>query len=68
MAGLHRCRHPPRLADIPTGTYLVVGADKSGPKSTKEKAADKLIGQGAPIRILSEEELVAILEGGQARS
>jgi DNA ligase (NAD+) len=44
-------------------TYLVVGADKSGPKSTKEKAADKLIGQGAPIRILSEEELLAMLEG-----
>jgi DNA ligase (NAD+) len=44
-------------------TYLVVGADRSGPKSTKEKAADKLIGQGAPIRILSEEELLAMLEG-----
>jgi DNA ligase (NAD+) len=49
-------------------TYLVVGADKSGPKSTKEKAADKLVGQGAPIRILSEEDLVTILEGGPAPS
>ena len=43
--------------------YLVVGADRTGPKSTKEKAADKLIGQGAPIRILSEDELLAMLEG-----
>lgn len=46
-----------------TLTYLVVGADKTGPKSTKEKAADKLIGQGAPIQILSEDELLAMLEG-----
>ncbi|WP_394839086.1 NAD-dependent DNA ligase LigA [Pendulispora rubella] len=44
-------------------TYLVVGADKSGPKSTKEKAAEKLIGQGAPLKVLSEDELLAMLEG-----
>ena len=44
-------------------TYLVVGADKTGPKSTKEKAAEKLIGQGATLRVLSEDELVVILEG-----
>jgi DNA ligase (NAD+) len=44
-------------------TYLVVGADKSGPKSTKEKAADKLIAKGAAIRVIQEEELLGILEG-----
>jgi DNA ligase (NAD+) len=45
-------------------TYLVVGADKSGPKSTKEKAADKLIAKGAAIKVIQEEELLAMLEGG----
>lgn len=43
-------------------TYLVVGADKTGPKSTKEKAAEKLIAKGAPIRVIAEEELLAMLE------
>lgn len=41
--------------------YLVVGADKTGGPSTKQKAADKLIAAGARIRILSEEELLAML-------
>lgn len=49
-----------------TLTYLVVGADKTGPKSTKEKAADKLIAQGAAIRVLSEDELLAMLDGTSA--
>ncbi|MCC6807223.1 MAG: NAD-dependent DNA ligase LigA [Deltaproteobacteria bacterium] len=43
-------------------TYLVVGANKEGGPSTKQKAADKLISQGAPIRVLSEAELLAMLE------
>ncbi|MBX3192496.1 MAG: NAD-dependent DNA ligase LigA [Labilithrix sp.] len=47
-----------------TLTYLVVGADKSGPKSTKEKAAEKVIKEGAPLKVISEEELLAMLEGG----
>ena len=42
-------------------TYLVVGADKSGPKSAKEKAADKLLLKGAPLRVLSEDEFLAML-------
>jgi DNA ligase (NAD+) len=46
--------------------YLVVGADKSGPKSTKEKAGDKVIAQGAELRIISESELLAMLEGDAA--
>ncbi|HVH44666.1 MAG TPA: NAD-dependent DNA ligase LigA [Labilithrix sp.] len=47
-----------------TLTYLVVGADKSGPKSTKEKAAEKAIKEGATLKVISEEELLAMLEGG----
>jgi DNA ligase (NAD+) len=47
--------------------YLVVGADKAGPKSTKEKAAEKAMTQGAPLRVISEDELLAMLEGGSQR-
>jgi DNA ligase (NAD+) len=47
-------------------TYLVVGADKSGPKSTKEKAAEKVIGEGAPLKVISEDELLAMLESGKS--
>jgi DNA ligase (NAD+) len=43
--------------------YLVVGADKSGPKSTKEKAADKAIAEGALLRVISEDDLLVMLEG-----
>jgi DNA ligase (NAD+) len=45
-----------------TLTYLVVGADKTGPKSTKEKAAEKAIKEGAPLEVISEDELLALLE------
>lgn len=45
-----------------TLSYLVLGADKTGPKSSKEKAAEKAIADGAPIRVISEEELLALLE------
>ena len=44
-------------------TYLVKGADASGPVSSKEKAAQKLIAQGAALKILSEDELLAMLDG-----
>jgi DNA ligase (NAD+) len=43
--------------------FLVVGADKNGPKSAKEKAADKVIEQGAPLKVISENELLAMLGG-----
>ncbi len=43
-------------------TYLVVGADKTGPKSAKEKAAEKLIAKGAPLKLMTEGELLAALE------
>lgn len=46
-------------------TYLVVGADRTGPKSAKEKAAEKWIAKGAAIRILSESELLALLEAAR---
>lgn len=43
--------------------FLVVGADKTGGPSTKQKSADKLIAAGAPIAVLSEDELTTMLEG-----
>ncbi len=44
-------------------TYLVIGDDKSdGKKSTKEKAADKLVAAGAPLKIVSESEFLARVE------
>ncbi len=45
-----------------TLTYLVVGADKAGPKSAKEKAAEKVTKDGAPLVVLSEDELLAMLD------
>jgi hypothetical protein len=51
------------LSSVTQGlTYLVVGADKSGPKSTKEKVADKLIAKGAPIKVIAEEELLGMID------
>ncbi len=50
-----------------TLTYLVVGADKNGPMSSKEKAAEKVIKEGGPLQILSEDELLAMLDGGGGR-
>lgn len=41
--------------------YLVIGDDKSGGPSTKEKAADKLGAAGVAITRLSEAELLALL-------
>ncbi len=42
-------------------THLVLGAEKDGAKSSKQKAAERLVEQGTPIAILSEPELVALL-------
>jgi DNA ligase (NAD+) len=44
--------------------FLVVGADKTGGPSTKQKTAEKLIAAGAPIKILGEDELMAMLPTG----
>jgi DNA ligase (NAD+) len=43
-------------------SYLVLGQEKDGGKSTKQKAAEKLASQGEPILVLSEDELLAMLE------
>jgi DNA ligase (NAD+) len=48
-------------------TYLVVGADKSDAKSSKEKAAEKLLKDGAPLRVITEAEFLAMLEEVDAR-
>jgi DNA ligase (NAD+) len=42
--------------------YLVVGADKTGPKSTKEKAAERAIKDGAKLKVISEDELLSMIE------
>jgi DNA ligase (NAD+) len=49
-----------------TLSYLVVGADKSGPKSTKEKAAEKAIKEGAPLQVISEDDLLEMIDGAGA--
>lgn len=53
--------------EIPAGvtknlTYLVVGAGR-GAKSSKQKKAEALIAAGAPLKIVSEEELLAMVGG-----
>jgi NAD-dependent DNA ligase len=46
-----------------TLTYLVVGdLKKPGEKSTKEKAADKLIAAGATLKVISESDFLAMIE------
>lgn len=48
-----------------TTTFLVIGDDKSdGKKSSKEKAADKLVAGGGAIRIISESDFLAMAEAG----
>ncbi|MBI5495952.1 MAG: NAD-dependent DNA ligase LigA [Deltaproteobacteria bacterium] len=41
--------------------YLVVGVEKDGGESTKLKSARKLAAAGAPVRILTEDEFLALL-------
>ena len=48
-------------------TYLVVGdLKKPGEKSTKEKAADKLVAAGATTKIISETEFLSMVDDAQA--
>jgi DNA ligase (NAD+) len=42
-------------------TFLVVGADKTGGPSSKQKTAEKLMNEGAPIRVLTEDEFLAMV-------
>ncbi|MFO0612305.1 MAG: NAD-dependent DNA ligase LigA [Polyangiaceae bacterium] len=41
--------------------YLVIGADKTGPKSAKEKAAEKILKEGGALEVISEEQFLAML-------
>jgi DNA ligase (NAD+) len=47
-------------------TFLVQGQEKDGGKSTKQKAAEKLAAAGEPIKVLSEDEILAMLEAASA--
>jgi NAD-dependent DNA ligase len=48
-------------------TYLVVGdLKKPGEKSTKEKAADKLVAAGSTLKIISETEFLSMVDDAQA--
>ena len=50
-----------------TLSYLVVGDDKSGAKSTKEKAAEKLLGDGGALKVISETEFLKMVESARDR-
>jgi DNA ligase (NAD+) len=60
-------------ADTPSSvgphlSYLVIGVERDGEKSTKQKSAEKYNAQGGQIRILDEDHFLALLEtarGGQ---
>jgi len=48
-------------------TYLVVGdLKKPGEKSTKEKAADKLVAAGSTVKIISETDFLSMVDDAQA--
>lgn len=54
-------------AETPTGvsatlSYLVVGVEKGGGKSSKQKNAEKHIAKGAPLLVLDEEGFLALLK------
>ena len=50
-----------------TLSYLVVGdLKKPGEQSTKEKAAAKLAAAGAPVKVISESEFLAMVERARA--
>jgi DNA ligase (NAD+) len=48
-----------------TLTFLVVGDKKTEEKSAKQKAAEKLIAQGAPIQVISESAFLAKVEAAK---
>jgi DNA ligase (NAD+) len=54
-------------ADTPSSvgpglSYLVIGVEKDGEKSSKQKSAEKHIAKGAPIQILNEAEFLSLLD------
>lgn len=60
-------------AETPAGvsaqlSYLVIGVEKDGEKSSKQKAAEKHIAKGAPLQVLDEAAFVRLLEEAKARA
>jgi DNA ligase (NAD+) len=49
-------------------SFVVLGEEKDGGKSTKQKAAEKLIAAGEPIKILSEDDLLSMLTAAEKGS
>lgn len=54
-------------ADTPSGVsahldYLVIGVEKDGAKSSKQKSAEKHIEKGAGLKVIDEKEFLALLE------
>jgi len=49
----------------PKLNYLVIGVERDGQKSTKEKAAEKYNGQGSTIGILDESKFLEFLEAAR---
>ena len=46
-------------------SYLVVGVERDGAKSSKQKSAEKLIEKGSPITLLDEKQFQALLESAR---
>jgi BRCT domain type II-containing protein len=49
-----------------TLTYLVVGDKKTPEKSTKQKAAEKLVGQGIGIQVITESAFLEMAKAAEA--
>ncbi len=47
-------------------TFLVVGDKKTPEKSTKQKAAEKLVGQGVAIKVITESEFLEMVREAEA--
>lgn len=57
-------------AETPSGvsaqlSFLVVGEEKGGEKSSKVKSAEKHVAKGAPLRILDEAAFLSLLEAAR---
>jgi NAD-dependent DNA ligase len=50
------------VADL---TYLVIGVERDGQKSSKQKSAEKLNAKGAAIQVLDEKQFLAVLDAAR---
>jgi hypothetical protein len=48
--------------------YLVVGAQRTDARSSKEKMAEKLIESGAPIQVIGEKDFIAMINAADERA